>query len=294
MTNQYNDNMQILDSLNNIVDLYDAFLIDLWGVVHNGFTPYPGTVECINNLIADNKQVLFLSNIPRPNSIAIKKLLDFNINVTLDMILTSGDITRIFLQQALDINRNTKYYHLGSSRNHDLLFNFKINVVEDITQADVILLSAYIEENEDLKQFDPLLEQAAKLKIPMICTNPDRMAVHGNHDRYCAGFISEKYEQLGGTVTYYGKPYLDIYTQAITMLTTAGNPQRNRILMIGDTMETDILGAKNADIKSALVLTGNTGNLLQTKYRNLSRTDGLKQLFTEHNITPDHIITGLW
>ena len=286
--------MHILDGLHHIVGLYDGFLIDLWGVVHNGINPYPGTVACINDLIARNKQVLFLSNIPRPNIVAIKKLIDFNINATPDMMLTSGDLTRDVLQQTTATNQNTKYYHLGAHRNTDILFNLNINIVTDIQQADAILLTAYIEADENLHQFDELLTQAAAYNLPMICANPDYMAVQGTQDRYCAGFISQQYEQLGGTVTYYGKPYIEIYTQAFARINqTANNIPLDRILMIGDTIETDILGAKNSGIKSALVLTGNTGNILQTKYRELSAAAGLQQLFADQRIAPDHVLMGL-
>ena len=44
---------------------YDGFIVDLWGVVHNGVTPYPGVLDCLARLRAAGKKVVFLSNAPR-------------------------------------------------------------------------------------------------------------------------------------------------------------------------------------------------------------------------------------
>jgi len=273
---------------------YDAFIIDLWGVIHNGFVAYTGSVECINHLIEIGKPIIFMSNAPRPNTVVLKKLLELEINANLEMVLTSGDTTRIFLIENLIKTPNKKYYHLGAHRNTDLLIDINICLTEDIQQCDAILLTAYIDEHEDLEQFNDILKQAADLKIPIICSNPDKIVINGVKNRYCAGFLAEKYEMLGGTVYYYGKPHLTIYDIGLDKLKLKGIYDKNKILMIGDTLETDIQGAINVGIKSALVLTGNTNNLL-IKYNQLTKTktETLKDLLDNYKIYPTHVISGL-
>lgn len=286
--------IKIIDGLQAINPKYDAFIIDLWGVIHDGFIAYPGTVDRINHLISINKPIIFMSNAPRPNKIVLQKLLDLRINATSDMVLTSGDATRLFLKEELIKMPSKKYYHLGAHRNSDLLADIDLHLVDDISQADSILLTAYIDENEDLEQFDHILKQAAMLQLHVICPNPDKIVINGNKNRYCAGFLAEKYEQLGGKVHYYGKPHVAIYNIALEYLQSLGIYNKDRILMIGDTLETDIQGAANVGIKSTLVLTGNTGNLLKNhQYTQIFQEQALENLFHEYNLFPDHILKSL-
>ena len=102
------------------------------------------------------------------------------------------------------------------------------------------------------------MKEALELKIPIICANPDVEVIENNHLRYCGGFIAAKYEKMGGIVHHYGKPHLAAFQEAFSRFEKYGVKQRNRILMIGDSLETDILGAQRAGIDSALVMTGNT------------------------------------
>ena len=60
--------MKKLDHLKDIIENYDFFIIDLWGVIHNGIAPYKGALEAIEGLYKENKKYFFLSNAPRPVS----------------------------------------------------------------------------------------------------------------------------------------------------------------------------------------------------------------------------------
>lgn len=291
MVKENKNNLKILSGLQDIVSEYDAFIIDLWGVVHNGVVAYPGVVACLNNLIADNKQIIFMTNAPRPNKVILQQLLDLKINANLDMMLTSGDTARSVLKKTLINKPSTRYYHLGKHRNPDILIDLELNLVDDFTKSDIILLTVYLEEHENLEQFDDILKQAATMKIPVICPNPDRVAIHGSKNIYCAGFLADKYEKLGGIVEYYGKPHLPIYSIALDRLLDQGVFNKKRILMVGDTLATDIQGAKNAGIDSALVLTGNISNLL--KNLKSSELEALENLFINNNVFPNHILHSL-
>jgi len=44
---------------------YDGFIVDLWGVVHDGVAPLPGALECMASLMAAGKRIVLLSNAPR-------------------------------------------------------------------------------------------------------------------------------------------------------------------------------------------------------------------------------------
>lgn len=286
--------MTLIEKLQNITEIHDGFIIDLWGVIHDGVFVYPGAVDCINHLILSNKVVVFMSNAPRPREIVLDKLLSLQIKATPEMILTSGDIVRRIFDKKGDSPFGKKYYHLGSKRNTDLLSGITIKLVEDIMEADILLLTAYMDQDEDLEQHDTLLKKAAILKIPAICANPDKVVTNGSKERYCAGVLAEKYEFFGGKVYYYGKPHLDIYNTALQYFQDKGISNRKRIVMIGDTLETDIQGAVNANIDSVLVLTGNMDRLLKSaKFNQLVQTDALEKIFLEQQLYPTYILETL-
>jgi len=247
-------------SIDQMLKQYDAFTIDLWGVVHDGCTPYPGVVDCLNEMLRLDKQLIFLSNAPRPGHLVMQKLLEFGIPVKPSMMLTSGDMVRYQLmhfEDAVFKNLGRRCYHLGSERNQDILVDVPVNRVRDLDQTDFILSTVFLEEEEDRAQYDAFFKEAIERNIPMICANPDKKVVQGQSYRYCAGIFAERYIHLGGQCHYYGKPSVPIFEEAFKRLSTFGFTCRKRILMIGDTLETDIAGAICAGIDSAWVLTGN-------------------------------------
>ena len=65
-----------LDSLGlkSIQDQYDLFYIDLWGVIHNGIDLYKGSVDVLQKLTDKKKEIILLTNAPRPNNNVISFL----------------------------------------------------------------------------------------------------------------------------------------------------------------------------------------------------------------------------
>lgn len=244
---------QKVEHLRAIVDRYDLFLVDVTGVVHNGVQAYPGAVACLNDLI-QKKRVVFLSNNPRPGTLLRRKLESLGIKGSFGTF-TSGDATRLFITQQKD----KKLFHLGAHRNKDILEGLNVETVSNLEKAGLMLLTAFIEEGEDVAQFDDLLKQAAARNIPILCANPDKVAVHGDTVRSCAGTFAERALAMGASVITMGKPSRTFYEYC----PEASSCPKEKILMIGDTLETDILGAQNFKIDSLLVFTGNAGTLLE-------------------------------
>lgn len=251
-----------LDQITPIKEIaknYDALIFDIWGVVYEGFDPYENAIEFLNQMILDNKQIVFLSNTPRPSDLikqrfANWKLIDSkNVN-----FYTSGDQVRyqfINWDDHVFKNLGKNFYYLGSDKNQDLLEGLGVQGIKDIKEANFLLLSLYMDEGEDLSFYDELFKQAINLNIPAICANPDVEINYNNKIRYCSGAFAARYKNLGGVVHYYGKPEVHIFN--IVLNKYLAKYERKKILMIGDTVETDIKGATSAGIDSALVLTGN-------------------------------------
>ncbi len=249
--------LPIFKHISQALNDYDLFLFDLWGVVVENEKLYPGVVESINSILAQ-KQGLFVSNVPRPAFVMQERLTKWGLNTTEEMIITSGDIAReLITEEAIKLGRDKlTIYHLGSDQNDDILRKLNHTITDDYTKANVLLLTLHRDENQNIREFDNLLKNVAKQpNLLKICANPDISIPKGDIIRYCAGYFARIIEENGGEVVYTGKPKNVIYQHIFKRLTAV---PKHRILMIGDTFETDILGAQSARIDSALVLTGNT------------------------------------
>jgi HAD superfamily hydrolase (TIGR01459 family) len=241
--------------IENTLDDYDLLLFDLWGVVVEGDQTYPGVVEALNELIR-KKRMVFLSNAPRAGFIVAENMRNWGVkDVTPEMVVTSGDVARQLIAESFGSGAIPKIYHLGSDRNDDLLVEMDHRPVTDITEADILLLSIYRDEHEDIHEFNDLLKQAAsKPELLNICSNPDTTIPKRGVLRYCAGHFAGILKQFGSSVIYTGKPETSIYERVFQQNSDIA---KSRMLMVGDTFETDILGANRFGIDSALVLTGN-------------------------------------
>lgn len=98
--------------------------------------------------------------------------------------------------------------------------------------------------------------------------------------RFGAGRIAALYAELGGAVEWIGKPYPAIYEAALRL---AGQPDKAAVVAIGDSVEHDIAGARNAGIGAALVRSGILAEL---------DAAGLEALYREHGARPDHLLPG--
>jgi HAD superfamily hydrolase (TIGR01459 family) len=261
--------LNIITPMKEIVKNYDALIFDIWGVIYEGFEPFEGAIDFLNQMILDNKQIVFLSNTPRPSDLIKKRFSSWKLMNSENVnFYTSGEQIR---QQFIDWddhifkNLGKNFYYLGEDRNKDLLEGLEVKGIQNIEDADFLLLSLYMDEGEDLSYYDELFKQAIDLNIPAICANPDVEINYNNKIRYCSGAFAARYSNFGGNVYYYGKPEVDIFN--IVFNKYLSKYENKKILMVGDTIETDIKGATKVGIDSALVLTGN-GNKIAKRINN--------------------------
>ncbi|KKB96864.1 hypothetical protein SZ25_00033, partial [Candidatus Arcanobacter lacustris] len=140
-------NSKQITSLKEIKNQYDAFIVDIWGVVYDGVNAYDGVVDSLNEIINSEKPLLFLSNAPRPSNVTREKLIELGINMDRAKIYTSGDLCIEGLKSWDDEvfrNLGKKFYHLGEVRNKDILAGLNLVSEGNIETADFILLSIYL------------------------------------------------------------------------------------------------------------------------------------------------------
>lgn len=259
-------------NLSSIIDLYDYYFIDIWGVMHNGKEAFPKAIKAVNSLLAVGKNVIFLSNMPRPGSLVYSSMKEHGVNDGYH-VLTSGDHTRKIIENH---HLHKRIFHFGEHVNKDILNGINVQLVQNLEDADMVLLTIFLDDEHSYNETLKICKQIADRKIPTLCANPDKEAFYGTNRRLTAGYFGKKIEEDDGEVSYIGKPFLDIYQAAFEYFNIT--PVHQKILMIGDTIETDILGAFNASIDSLLVFSGVTNKKL--KEENLS----ILQYYNKHQL----------
>ena len=283
---------KIISGLAHVAPDYKGFILDLWGVVHNGHEPYPGALDCMAKLREDGRPLILLSNAPRTNGFVVEFLENMGVKRSFyDHILTSGDITRQVLERRdhkLLEGAGKKFYQIGAVRDKGLEDGLDYTRVSDITEAGFIICTGLVnDEIETPDDYLPLLQEARRHDLPMLCANPDLTVMRGQKSIYCAGSIAALYARLGGRVELFGKPYPEVYRQAMEKL---GIGDAKEILAVGDSMRTDIRGATDAGIDSILIGGGIHAEEWGLKSGEAPSADQIAAIAKLHNVTPTYVI----
>ena len=273
--------MKKIKSIEEIINDYDNFIIDQWGVMHDGTFGYEHAFNSINILNSNNKNLFIISNSSKRSKSSIDNLpkLGFKKNSFINTV-TSGEMIWQLLKEKFLGDRNKKNcFHIYDEEKEDGLdfrdgLNF--NFVEKIEEADLILACTPFINLQPI-DYIPLLEVAYKKEITMYCANPDFETVESNSNNnvFCMGAIGEIYKKMGGNVIIKGKPDVSIYAETTKQI----NLEKNRTVAIGDSLFHDIKGANNFEIDSVLVKSGIHKDLNQ-----------INNLIKNHQITPTYII----
>ena len=233
------------DGLRSKINSYELFFIDIWGVIHNGLQIFEDSIEVLENLKKNNKEFVLLTNAPRPNSTVIDFLKKMGLKKFYEDVYTSGEAS---LKYLIENFLNAKFYHIGPPRDFDLFKRFEQNKVSNINQADYFICTGLFEDHETkLEYYKDLLEKFSNKKF--VCTNPDLIVDRGDVREFCAGSVAKIFEEIGGKVIYFGKPYPPVYN-------LSANINGKNVLCIGDNMNTDIKGANIQNFDNLLITSG--------------------------------------
>ena len=231
--------------LRSIINEYDLFFIDVWGVLHNGINLFQNSVEVLERLEENKKNYVLLTNAPRPNQTVFEFLKKMGLDKKkAQHVYTSGQAALDQLQTM----SSKKFFHVGPPRDFDLFNDFTEMKAETINNSDYILCTGLFEKfDKDLNYYKNILENHTQKE--MICTNPDLIVDRGNVRELCAGSVAMVFEKMGGKVVYFGKPYAEVYNQSIDNF-------KKKTLAIGDNLNTDIKGANLLNYDSLLISNG--------------------------------------
>ena len=247
----------VLRGLSELAGDYDTFIVDLWGVMHDGVTAFPEAVDCLGRLKSMGGRNIILSNAPRRAREVASRNSELGISSALvDLVMSSGEATWQHLSQRPDPwyrALGNRCFHLGPERDLGMRDGLEFDFVETLEGADFILLTGAVGFEDQVADYDAFLTDALARALPMVCANPDREVIRGGRREICAGAIALAYEERSGEVRYHGKPDTEIYEECLTAL---GVADRKQVLALGDSLRTDIAGAARAGIDALFVAGG--------------------------------------
>ncbi len=277
-----------LPGIGPMANIFDGFVVDVWGVVHDGLRLYPGATEALDRLAERGKKVVFLTNAPR-RAWEVARMLE---RLGLPerhrrSIVSSGESTHAALARRADpfhAALGRRCLVLGDMAGSDILAGLDLERVEAFEEAEFIVNIGPWRPQESMAEYEDDLARAAGLGLPMVCANPDLSVMQGDSELLCAGALAARYDMLGGKVVYHGKPHPAIYAACLAEL---GSPPCSRVVAIGDSLATDIRGAEAAGLASALVLGGLHAGELENGRRSLAA------LCEAHRTAPTYTLPGL-
>ena len=284
-----------LKNINQIINNYDAFIIDIWGVLWDGIEAYKYAKLTLKKLKEKNKNIILLSNAPRRAKIVSDKLSSIGINNNLyDNIVSSGEVCR---EECLSNKKKLSllgenYYFIGQELDKGIATNLEIKEVSSISKSSFILVCGTRDFDHTLNNYKKELNEALKYNLPLVCANPDKVVIRQNGQLItCAGILADYYQNNGGEVFRYGKPFQSMYKKSFNILKNLNAKLAlERVLVIGDSLETDIVGANKNKINSLLITNGIHKNELSSSNNHEIYKDSIDKLCKKYTAFPSYII----
>ncbi|MBP7253913.1 MAG: TIGR01459 family HAD-type hydrolase, partial [Alphaproteobacteria bacterium] len=278
---------RLLAGLREITAGYDGFLIDLWGVTHNGSAPYAGALAALQALRQAGKKIAFVSNSSSVAPNVAAQLTAMGIT-DYDVLITSGGL----VAQALQEN-DPSLWRAGFAGKALLVgdssilaqYNAPLSLVREPAAAGLIINAWYGDSIVEVAAWQPEMPHWQRLGLPMLCANPDYDVVLPQGRLLCPGAFAAAYEAVGGTVHYYGKPYAPAFAAGRAALRL---PPTARLAMIGDNLQTDIRGGRENGLDTVLILGGVHGAALGSAWGAMPSMERLTALCQKEGYTPTY------
>ena len=268
-----------------LASCFKAVFFDQYGVLHDGRSPYPGAKDALAALKSRGVRIVVLSNSGLTGEANAQRMKTLGFDRELyDFLVTSGDVARTLLKSGrfpVRLTPETRCFTISTSGSDEFVRALGVASAAESGAADLVIIAGSRADRFSLDDYRKLLAPAARRGAPCVCVNPDRLMLTAAGVAPGAGRIAEIYQELGGDVTWIGKPFADVY-QAAASLSDVEDP--GEVLCVGDSVEHDVVGAHAFGALAALVRTGILADLSD------------KELAAEigrHGAVPDFVVENL-
>jgi HAD superfamily hydrolase (TIGR01459 family) len=280
--------------ISDISDSYMGFIIDQWGVLHNGDKPYDGVVDCLKELKARNKFIIVLSNSGKRAEENKERLKKIGIGPSLyDVILTSGEMAWQGLKnqdEGFFKGLGKKAYLISRGGDRSIVDGLDIEVVNNVKNADFLIISGSDAPEKTLEDYEPILKEAVRHGLTALCANPDSHGVMGMGYIMGPGTLAARYRDFGGVVHYIGKPHQPIFQRCIKILQEK-EIYPGQTIVIGDTMAHDMLGGALVNIDTCIVKAGLHEPAFKKARTPLDVNKALNNLISQYNnVRPKYLV----
>lgn len=289
-----NENIYNLKGLSQIASLYEAFILGFWGVITESETAsLPGFFETIVKLYQQGKKIVILSNSAKSSAQIRTTLTSFGISRKMYTgILTAGDVLYSNLNKpllpffaslgnkCLPLTNNKQDWYL--SDHYQKVFNAK--------EADFLLLNSHTFPNNYIENYISLLKEASTRKLPLIAIKGEDFYYNGRYALLGSGSIVKEYQKMSGEVVSFGKPDKEMLSYCLSGL---GNPNRKKVLFIGDTLTSDIKNATELGLDSLLICGGKHSRELDLYRGEPIDINALDELCRVYGLFPTYAMTNL-
>jgi HAD superfamily hydrolase (TIGR01459 family) len=249
--------MKRIAGLRDIADQFDLYLVDQYGVLHDGVAGYPGAVDGLARLASGGRKVIVLTNSGKGASENIARLAALGFaNSHLHAVVSSGGVAlQLVSSGALgpSFALGANVCVIGRSGDTYAFSSADFKLVSRPQGAAFLVFAGSDAPRTSLEAYRSMLTPAAQARVPAICVNPDITMIRDGQLVPAPGAIAKVYENLGGQVEYVGKPHSAIFRHALTIAAAGAEA---RVIMIGDSPEHDVYGATTLGLSTLLVQTG--------------------------------------
>ncbi len=278
----------IYPSFYEIAQQYKVIMLDSYGVLKNHKGLIDGVQKTLEFIRDEKKTFRVLTNdASRSPQEQVDKYTELGLpGIELHEMITSGMMAKQFLEQKIT---DGKIAYLGTESSADYILQSGLEhiAVSDVDLDDIEDISAFVflddegfDWNKDINKTVNLLRRK---NMPVILANSDKFYPVSKFDVAVAtGGIAKLVESmLGKKFLHFGKPDSQMFMYAYEQLVEQGPVNKEDILMVGDTLQTDILGGNKFGVKTMLVLSGNT------------REENAESLIKSTGIIPDYICKSI-
>ena len=283
----------MLGGLAMLAARYDGFILDQWGVLHDGVRAYPGARECVQRLRECGKRIVVLSNTGQSaaRNMSLMQGMGFEPQ-WFERFVGAGEEARSALAQRREPFHRAlgrRCYAFTREGNRSLLEGIGLELVGAVDEAEFLAVIGIDSPPLGVADYEAALRGGIARGLPMVCANPDIVRVSPQGTLPAPGALARRYEELGGSVFYHGKPYPAIYTSCLLALSATAE----RVLAVGDSMQHDVAGAARAGVDCAFIAGGIHADALVERWGELPRRERWQAFAAQAPAVPRYLLPAL-